>query len=126
MNDHNNTILTLVPDVPEVEKKRMSSFCVYSVPGDNTTTRFDFPIAQLNGTEGVRSILHWMQQTEKLCLATNHVAANTMPALSNVTVSLLHDPAKSSYKQHLVSLRAPLWLTARQAAYDAIIAGAAK
>ena len=50
-------LLTLVPETPEVEKERMSSFRVYSVPGDNTSTRYDFPIAQLDGTEGVRTRL---------------------------------------------------------------------
>ena len=111
-NDHNDTILTLEPDVPEgVEKERMNSFRVYSIPGDPTSsTRYDFSIAQLDGTKGVRSILHWILQTEKLRLASNHVAANTMQAWNNVIVSLLHDPAKSSYEQHLVAFRAPIWV----------------
>ena len=78
-NDHTDTAITLEPDVPEVEKERMSSFQVYSVPGDPTSTRFDFQIAQLNGNEGVRSVLHWMQQKEKLPLASkNHVFQEKM------------------------------------------------
>ena len=43
-------LLTLVPEVPEVEKEKMRSFWVYSIPGDNTTTRYDFLITQLDGT----------------------------------------------------------------------------
>ena len=39
-------------------------------------------------------------------------------------VSLLHDPAKSCYEQHLVAARAPLWPATNQAAYDAVIQGA--
>jgi hypothetical protein len=124
-NDDNDTILPLVPEVHEVEKERMSSFRVYSVPGDANTTRYDFSIAQLDGTEGVRPILHWILQLEKLRMASNHVNANTMEAWNNVVVSLLHDPAKSSYEQNLVKVRAPAWLTAKQAAYDAAIAAGA-
>ena len=38
-------------NVPEVKnKERMSSFRVYSIPSYNTSTRYDFLIAQLDGT----------------------------------------------------------------------------
>ena len=110
-------LLTLVPETPEVEKERMSSFRVYSVPGDNTSTRYDFPIAQLDGTEGVRPILHWMQQTEKLRLASNHVLPATMDAWNNVLLTLLHNPAKSSYEQKLVTAKLNAWEAARQLDY---------
>ena len=121
IEDPNAPLLSLVPGTHEVEKERMSSFRVFSVPGDANTTRYDFPIAQLDGTEGVRPILHWMQQTEKLRLATNHVAANTMTAWSNVLLSLLHNPAKSSFEQKLAVLKGNAWAAARVVAYNADI-----
>ena len=111
-------LLTLVPETPVVEKERMSSFRVYSVPGDNTSTRYDFPIAQLDGTEGVRPILHWMQQTEKLRLASNHVLpGDPMNAWNNVLLTLLHNPAKSSYEQKLVTAKLNAWEAARRLDY---------
>ena len=57
-SDSNEVLLTLVPEVPEVDKERLSTFRVYSVPGDPTSTRYDFVIMKINGTEGVRPILN--------------------------------------------------------------------
>ena len=69
-------------------------------------------------------ILHWRMQTEKLRLASNHVAANTHPAWNNVIVSLLHDPAKSSYEQNLTKCQTVLWQAACKMAYDTSLAKA--
>ena len=79
--DDSKPLLSLVPEVLEVDKERISSFRVYSVPGDINTTRFDFTITQLDGTEGVRAILHFVTQVEKLRIASNHVTAATMGSM---------------------------------------------
>ena len=63
----------LVPETPKVNKERLSSFRVYSIPGDRDSTRYDFVVMKIDGTEGVRPILHWKLQTEKLRLASNHL-----------------------------------------------------
>ena len=71
----------------KVEKERMSSFRVYFIPGNNTSTRYNFSIAELDGTKGVHSILHWMLQTEQLRLASKHNAPDKVDAWNNVIVS---------------------------------------
>ena len=67
--DDSKPLLSLVPEVLEPDKERISSFRVYSIPGDTNSTRYDFTVTQLDGTEGVCPILHFTMQVEKLCLA---------------------------------------------------------
>ena len=83
-DNNNKTILTLVPEVPKVDKERLSTFRVHSIPGDANSTRYDFVITKIDGTEGVRPIIHWKMQVKKLRLASNHLKPGEMPAWNNV------------------------------------------
>ena len=44
-------------------------------------------VTKIDGTEGVRPILHWMMQVEKICLASDHLNEDVMQAWNNVIVS---------------------------------------
>ena len=118
--DSNEAILTLVPEVPEVIKERQSSFRVYSIPGDTDSTRYDFVITKIDGTEGVRPILHWKIQVEKLRLASNHINQDEMQAWNNVVLSLLLDVARGSYEHNLTTICRPFWAAAKIAARNAV------
>ena len=108
-----------MPEVPEVDKERLSTFRVYSVPGDTDSTRYDFVVMKIDGTEGV-PILHWKMQVEKLRLASNHLEEAEMQAWNNVIISLLLDNARGSYEHHLIRICTPFWAAARIAARDAV------
>ena len=105
--DHNDAILTSVPEAPEVDKERPSSFRVYSIPGDTDATRYDFVITKIDGTEGVCPILSWKLQVEKLRLASNHLEEGEIQTWNNVIVSLLLDVARGFYEQHLEAICTP-------------------
>ena len=59
---------------------------------------------------------------EKLRVASDHQDAAKAPAWENMIVSVLHDPAKSSYEQNVSQMQGSHWDTARKTAYDASIA----
>ena len=89
---------------------------------DFSTTRFDFTITQLDGTEGVRAILHFVTQVEKLRIASNHVAAASMPAFHNVICSLVLDTAKTAYERGMQKMQRALHTTAMKTAFDTHLA----
>ena len=114
-NNDNAPLIPLVVPEREVPKEKQSSFRVYAVPGDSTTTRYDFNINHIDGEEGVPHTLHFCRQIAKLRLATNVTNADQMPAFSALVTTVLYGQAKVHYEAGVQMRRAHLLEEARTA-----------
>ena len=112
-NNDNAPLIPLVVPEREVPKEKQSSFRVYSVPGDSSTTRYDFNVNHIDGEEGVPYTLHFCRQIAKLRLATNVTNPDQMPAFSALITTMLYGQSKVHYKAGVQMRRAELLEQAR-------------
>ena len=114
-NNDNAPLIPLVVPEREVPKEKQSSFRVYAVPGDSTTTRYDFNVNHIDGEEGVPYTLHFCRQIAKLRIATNVINPDQMPAFSALVTTMLYGQAKVHYEAGVQMRRAQLLDEARAA-----------
>ena len=69
-NDDEVPLISFVPEEHKPDKERISSFKVYSTPGDSNTTRYDFTIFHIDGNESLGILLNFKRQVQKLKVAT--------------------------------------------------------
>ena len=64
-------LLPFVPVPVTLDKDKCSTFRLFTTPGVNTSTRYDFVVAHLDGTEKLREILTFVKNIDKLAVGTN-------------------------------------------------------
>ena len=57
-NDDEVPLISFVPEEHKPDKERISSFKVYSTPGNANTTRYDFTIFHIDGNESLGILLN--------------------------------------------------------------------
>ena len=122
--DNQDPLIPLVPEERVMDKDKMTIFKVYSTPGDSNTTRYDFVMHHLDGTEGVPALFEFVRQVEKLRVAANHNDVNAQESFSGILLSLLRVPAKTGYEEGVVKAVSARHETMRQQTYSAAIATA--
>ena len=55
--DKQEALIPLVPESLKDKQEKSSTFKVFSAPGDTTSTRYDFRMYHIDGTEGVAYLL---------------------------------------------------------------------
>ena len=78
--DSEAPLIPFVPEEHQPDKERISSFKVYSTPGDTTTTRYDFTIFHIDGNENLGVLLNFKRQVTKLKVASDATGAKKAPA----------------------------------------------
>ena len=80
-NDSEVPLISFIPEEHKPDKERISSFKVYSTPGDSDTTRYDFTIFHIDGN---KILLNFKRQVQKLKVATAATKEDQAPAFKNV------------------------------------------
>ena len=97
--DNQTPLIPLVPEEIPHDKDKTGIFKVYSTPGETDTTRYDFVIHHIDGTEGVSAIFEFIRRAEKLRIAAAHNNVNVMEPFHGIVTTLLHVPAKTGYEE---------------------------
>lgn len=113
--DDAKPLLPLVPVAQVVDKQRISTYRVYSIPGDTDSTRYDFTMNQLDGTEGLRAILDFRRNCDKLRVASDNEDAARAPAFHSIVENMLHAAAKTAYTLGVNAHVAVSWRNAKEA-----------
>ena len=98
-NDDEVPLISFVPEEHKPDKERISSFKVYSTPGNTSTTRYDFTIFHIDGNESLGILLNFKRQVQKLKVATAATSESSAPAFKNVVEALCHEPARTAFSQ---------------------------
>ena len=108
-NDDEVPLISFVPEEHKPDKERISSFKVYSTPGDTSTTRYDFTIFHIDGNESLGILLNFKRQVQKLKVATAATAEASAPAFKNVVEALCHEPARTAFSQGVQKSTTRAW-----------------
>ena len=124
-NDEENAIRNLLPLVPkEVDypSDRIGKYKALSDPTDANSVKYDFVINHCEGNEGLREVIRFYVQANKLARACN-LTGNGV-ALDRIITQITHGSAKSSYEAGRNALQTRLYDEAVEAALNALPANA--
>ena len=82
--DKQEALIPLVPESLKDKQEKISTFKVFSAPGDTTSTRYDFRMYHIDSTEGVSYLLEWIRQAHKLRIATGNIDVDHMEGFAEI------------------------------------------
>jgi len=118
--EHEAPPLTLIPDETELEvtdSTKSGSFKLYSNPADNTSPKYSFTMAYADGTQSIRFLLKWVENTQRVLRGMD---ITTGEAQCEMVKQLCKGRVLSSFNENILTMLSQTLTTNAHAAAQAV------